>query len=161
MPRDKYGTFSDGQDISANAAAGNQSTNVLDLDQAVGISWKYKFDGTSSRTPDPSSGGHDPVIEVRVTTAFVAAVDGAVLTITLYEHTAASSINSGNIIAVSQPITVNIAGQAVGTVLWRIAIPSDKVTERYLGLYFGVATQNINTAAVDAAILPGTEKQYP
>jgi hypothetical protein len=132
----------------------------MDLDQAAGKEWKYKYDGTSTRTPDPSSGGAG-VIEVKVTTDFVAAADGAVLTIYLYEHTAATSINSGNIIGQSEPITVNIDGQDAGTVLWRFHIPTDKVTERYLGLYYGVATQNITTAAVDAALLWGAEKLVP
>jgi hypothetical protein len=156
MPLDAYNRFSDGQDISGNAATSENSTNVLDLDQAAGIDWK----GTS-RTPDPSSGGHNPIIEVKVTTAFVAAADGCVLTITLYEHTAATSIESGNIIAESDPITVNIAGQAIGTILWSFTIPFDKVTERYIGLHYARATQNLTTAAVDASIMWGREKQYP
>jgi hypothetical protein len=156
MPLDAYNRFSDAQDISGNAGTAENSTNVLDLDQAAGVDWK----GTS-RTPDPSAGGHNPIIRVKVVTAFVAAVDGCVLTIYLYEHTAAASIDSGNIIAQSPAITVNIAGQAVGTILWEVAIPSDKITERYVGLHYTRATQNLTTAAVDAAILWGGEKQYP
>ncbi len=154
--RDGDNVFSDGQDISGNAATGEQSANVFDLDQALGIDWK----GTA-RTPDPSQGGRGPLIEVKVTTAFVAAADGAVLTLYLYEHTSATSIESGNIIAQSEPITVNIAGQAIGTVLWSFAIPPDEVTERYVGLYYKRETQNITTAAVDAAILPGFQKLNP
>jgi len=163
MPRDLYTTFGDGDDITANAGAGTQSANVWDLDQAAGKEWKYKFDGTSTRTPDPWTGGNGP-IEVKVSTALAAAVDGCVLTIYLYEHTAATSIESGNIIAQSPAITINSAATgatAVGTVLWRFYIPQDKITERYVGLYYAIATQNLSAGAVDAALLAGAEKQVP
>lgn len=159
MALDRYNRLSVSQDISGTAG-GEQSTDVWDLDQGVGLDWK----GTA-RTPDPSSGGHNPIIEVRVTdTELATAIDGGTLTISLYEHTAATSIESGNLIAISPTLTVNTTGTggtAVGTVLWRIAIPSDTITERYVGLYYTRAVQTFSTGVVDAAVLWGTEKQYP
>lgn len=155
MPRDAYNVFSDAQTLIINAGANAQSTNVLDLDQAAGKDWK----GTA-RTPDPAAALG--TIEVRATTALDAAVTGAVLTIALYEHTAATTINAGNLIA-SKAITVTDDATVIpaGTVLWRYRINPDEVDERYLGLDYSVATQNIAAGACDAALLLGVEKQYP
>jgi hypothetical protein len=147
---DQLNRFSNDQDISANADAGTQSTNVIDLgtgDNALDLSdiWP-KYDGRGEMR-----------LRVVVTEAFVAAVDGANLNIALYEHTAATSINSGNKI-VEKNITVNIAGQAVGTVLVDLPLPTTAAPERYLGVYYAVTLQNITTASVSAFLTPVSEE---
>jgi hypothetical protein len=149
--RDAKLLFSDAQDISANAGANNNSTNVIDLTSGNG-----KDALGNARVADPSAGGR-PVVEIVVTTAL--AGSGAVLTIVLYEHTAAASIDSGNEIG-RKAITVPAGGVPIGT-RYSIPLPADEIDERYLGLDYAVATQNLTAGNVDAAIVMGREKLIP
>jgi hypothetical protein len=148
---DALSKFSDAQAIAQNAGANEDSTNVLDLDQALG----KDFAG-NARVPDPFRPGLG--VEIVVTTAL--AGNGAVLTWTVYEHTAAASITSGNLIASLPPITVGAGGVAAGT-RYFIPLPVDTIDERYLGLNYAVATANLTAGAVDAALVYGPEKIYP
>jgi hypothetical protein len=151
--RDAKLLFSDAQSMAINAAANSNSTNVIDLTSGNG-----KDALGNARVADPSAGGR-PVVEILVTTALVGAADSAVLTIALYEHTAATSIDSGNLIT-SLTVTVGTAGVAAGT-RFSLPIPADVIDERYIGLDYSVATQNISSGNVDAAIVMGREKQIP
>ncbi|MCK5235580.1 MAG: hypothetical protein KAR06_01230 [Deltaproteobacteria bacterium] len=150
--RDRYNRFSDGQDISGNAGTNKNSTDVVDL-SASGKDYKG-----NARVADPASPGSR--IVAIVTTALVAAADGCVLTVALYEHTAAASIDSGNLI-MSEDHTVNTAGLAAGTKLMDRTIPYDKIDERYIALDYAIATQNLSSGAVDAFISAGGEKRIP
>lgn len=137
--------LSDAQDIGAlTASSDTDSTNVIDL--TIG---ENPF-GTA-KIADPSAGGRMRIVARVVEEELAAAVDGAVLTLSLFEHTAASSVASGNLIAATAPLTVNTTGTGgvpIGTVLMDMTIPVGVVGERYLGGNFNVITQALGSGKI-------------
>jgi hypothetical protein len=139
--------FSDEQTVALNAGANANSTNVWSA--ATG---KAEFDSTTAKYADFSTLAEMRILVTVEGEALAAAVDGAVLTIAVYEHTAATSIDSGNVI-LTKDITVNTAATgatAIGTVLADFILPQGEIDEKYLGLDYSVATQNISTGKVTA-----------
>jgi hypothetical protein len=148
MANDKYLRFADDDSIAANAAAEVDPVgDVLDLWGAA----------TSPRTtfwPDDTAttndiGDNDLVWETMVTTAM--AGNGAVVTLTIYNHTAATSVNSGHVIA-QETITVGASGIAVGNFLTKMGLPAGRITKRYLALHCAVATANLTAGSVDSSL---------
>jgi hypothetical protein len=137
------------QSMAINAAANAISTNVIQL--PTGVDWKG-----NTIYPGPHRLGMNRVL-CKVDTKLVAAVDGAVLTVAVYTHSAATSIDSGTLLA-SKDITVNIDGPAVGTILADLMLPQDATYLQYLGVDYSVATQNISSGAVDCMLVKEVEK---
>ncbi len=148
--------FSDGQTVAINAAASATSTNVVRL--ATGKTYR-RYTNAATKFADPSDVGKLRLL-VKVTDELLeAAADGAVLTIKLMKHTT-SAVGSGTEVD-SKAVTVNTAGTgatAIGTTLWDIGLPVDELDEEYFGIEYDVATQNIDTGKIFAALMDGAEK---
>jgi hypothetical protein len=148
--------MSEDQDITLTAGNGVQSTNVWSA--ATG---KTEFGGSTKYADFSSLAKMRLVVNVG-DTALDAAADGAVLTIAVYEHTAATSIESGNLI-ISKTVTVNASGgsgaTAIGTELADLVLPQGEIDEKYLGVYYSVATQNISSGSVTARFTDHKEKR--
>jgi hypothetical protein len=148
--------FSDEQTVALNAGVSALSTNVISL--ATGKNYK-NFQTSNTKYADPSDAGITRILVQVMGELLEAAVDGATLTIGLYTHSTAT-VNSGTLID-SKVVTVNTAGTgatAIGTVLWDFGVPNEVLAAtKYFGLYYTVATQNISTGKVFAAIVPGVQ----
>lgn len=142
--------FSEAQSVVLNAGAAAQATNVFEL-VAGEDPW-----GTT-KYADPSVLGKMRVV-VKASTALVAAVDGAVITVSVYSHTAATNIQTGTLLA-SKATTINTTGGAIGDLLADLMIPQNTNTKQYIGVYYSVATQNISAGAVDAYLTDHVERK--
>jgi hypothetical protein len=143
MPSDARLYISDAQDITTNAGATTNGTNVIDL----GTGKKF-FPVSTAIVPNPAP-GTNPMLVIGVTTAL--AGDGAVLTVTLWNHTAATSLASGHKV-VERSFTLAAAGVSAGKYLLIIPLPKNIITKQYLGIVYGVATANLTAGNVDALI---------
>jgi hypothetical protein len=127
--------FSDEQAITADA----QSTNVLDLQSA-----------------DLNMGAGEPVyLNVRVGPTDFAG--GTSLKVSLYSHTAATSINSGTEIISSG--TILQAALTKGAWIMRVALPADFDRDRYIGLYYD-DTGEFTAGSVNAWLDHGPQSDY-
>ena len=127
--------FSDAQAITASA----QSTNVIDMQAA-----------------DLEMGAGNPVyLNVRVGPDDFAG--GTSLAVTLYAHTAATSIESGT--AVIATGTILQAALTAGAWILRVALPVDFDTARYVGLYY-TDTGNFSAGAINAWLDHGPQSSY-
>lgn len=149
--RDAKHILSDAQSLIIALGNNSNSTNTLDLTSGNG-----KDALGNARVADPSSGGR-PVVEILITTTLVGA--GAVVTFALYEHTADTGIETGNLIT-STTRTIGTDTVTAGTRII-LPIPPDSIDERYIGLDYSVATANVTAGAVDASIVYGAEKLIP
>jgi hypothetical protein len=147
---EKNHVFSDGQSIIIAAAAAAIATNVAKL-----VAGK-DFLGTT-KYADLSVLGKMRVI-AQAKTLITAAADSAVLTIAVYNHTAATNIHTGTLLA-SVDVTVPLAGLAAGTNLADLMIPQNKITKQYVGVYYSVATQNVDAGTVDTYLGDHREKR--
>lgn len=154
MVRDNDLIFSDEQSAALNAGVNADSTNNIRLAAGEDYLGNTKY-------ADISALGEMRLLVTVEDTALAAAVDGAVLTIGLYNHTAASSFASGTKL-LEKSVTVNTAGTgatAIGTVLIDLGIPIDEITKEYLGLDIDVATQNISAGKISAMLVDHVEKR--
>jgi hypothetical protein len=144
MPNDDVLRIGDDSSIAANAGASVDPVgDVID----VGILGKTFWPDDRSKPND--LGDDELMFEVVVTTAM--AGSGAVVTLTFYNHTAATSLASGDIVY-QNVFTVPAAGIAAGTFLIKAGIPAGRMSKRYLGLVSSVATANLTAGSVDASI---------
>jgi hypothetical protein len=146
MANDAKLRFADADTIDANAGASTDPVgDVLDLTNNV--------DGKSfwpDDTTEPNDIGDNSLVwEVQVSTAL--AGSGAVLTFSVYNHTTATSLSSGHIVA-TQVKTVPAAGIAAGTFIVRMPLQAGNITKRYLGLVVAVATANLTAGAIDSSL---------
>ena len=91
-----------------------------------------------------------------VTTALEAAVDGALLKLSLYEHTIDETITNGNEID-NKTVTVNTAGTGVtpvGTELWRRKIVKDEIDEQFIGGNFNLTVQDMAAGNISWFLTP-------
>lgn len=132
-------SFGDANSIVANAGNSTTLDNVIDL----GAGKTYWPDDT---THYADFSGTRVGLIMAVTTAL--AGSGAVLTITLYNHTAASSLASGHILY-QTTVTVPASGIDAGNYLLQAPIPLGRIQKRYIGVVVAVATQNLTAGAVD------------
>jgi hypothetical protein len=137
-------SFGDANSIVANAGASTTLDNVIDL----GAGKTYWPDDTTHYA-DIAPGTR---VGLLMAIATALAGSGAVLTVKVYNHTAATSIDSGHIIYESPPFTVPADGVAAGNYLVRAPFPLGRITKRYVGVVVEVATQNLTAGAVDAAL---------
>lgn len=117
--------FSDAQAITGDA----QSTNVIDFTQS-----------------DLNMGAGQPIY-LNVVVGPDDFAGGTSLKISLYSHSAATSINSGTEVIATG--TILQAALTAGTVLLSVALPVNVDRERYLGLYYD-DTGAFTTGAIDA-----------
>jgi hypothetical protein len=148
--RDKLNTFSDAQTMIINSGASADGTNVLDLTSGNG-----KDALGTARVADPVSPGL--AVEFLITTTLVG--NTAVLTLAVYEHTAASSISSGNLIT-DTTLTIGTDTVTAGTRV-TLPLPVNKINERYMNVHYAVATANITAGAMDATLTNSPEKFFP
>jgi hypothetical protein len=141
--------FSESQSAVINAGAGSQSTNVWKA--AAGVD-----DQGNTKYADFSSLSEMRILVNVGDTALVGS--GAVLTIAVYEHTAATSIEAGNLI-ISKDITLGASGKAIGAHLADLILPQDEINEQYLGVYYSVATANITAGTITARAVDHREKK--
>lgn len=126
--------FSDAQAITTDA----QSTNVLDMQAA-----------------DLEMGAGEPIwLNVRVGTAFAG---GTSLAVSLYAHTATTSINSGTQIIATG--TIAQASLTANAWIIRVPLPVNFDEERYIGLYYD-DTGAFTAGTVDAWLDHGPQSSY-
>jgi hypothetical protein len=154
MANDAKLRFADATSIAANAAASVDPVgNVLDL-------WNATTNPGKTFWPDDQVdandlGDNDLVWEAQVTTAL--AGSGAVLTLSIYNHTAATSLSSGHKVATIVK-TVPAGGIAAGSFLVRMPLQAGQITKRYLAVVSEVATQNLTAGSIDSCLT--TVKEY-
>lgn len=147
---EKLHVYSDGQSIIINAAAAAISSNVQKLVAGKDFLGTQKF-------ADLSVLGKMRVV-AQAKTLITAVADSAVLTIAVYNHSAATNIHTGTLLA-SVDVTVPLAGLAAGTNLADLMIPQGKIALQYVGVYYSVATQNIDAGTVDTYLTDHREKR--
>ncbi len=126
--------FSDAQAITTDA----NSTNVIDMQAA-----------------DLEMGSGTPIwLNVRVNTTFAG---GTSLIVSLYAHTAASTIESGTQIIASGSFLQ--AALTAGAWILRVPLPADFDTARYVGLHYD-DTGAFTAGAVDAWLDHGSQSSY-
>jgi hypothetical protein len=128
--------FSESQDVSANAGASVDSTNEVYIPQVN--------DHTeTARSDRPNTSGRLYLNGVVEDTAW--AGDGAVVTITLYHHTATGAVAGGAILITVPTITLTATGLPDGTQLFSIPLPQGTINP-YLEVNVAVATANMTAA---------------
>jgi hypothetical protein len=128
--------FSESQDVSANAGASTDSTNEVYIPAVV--------DHTdTSRSDRPNTSGDLYLNAVVEDTAWVG--NGAVITITLYHHTATGAVAGGAILMTAPLITLDANGLPDGTQLFSLALPQG-IINPYLEVNVAVATANLTAA---------------
>jgi hypothetical protein len=127
--------FSDEQAITADA----QSTNVIDM-QASGL----------------EMGAGEPMY-LNVWVGEEAFAGGTSLKVSLYAHSAPTSINSGTEIISSG--TVLQAALLAGAPILRVSLPVNFDAGRYVGLYFD-DTDNFTGGTINAWIDNGPQSSY-
>jgi hypothetical protein len=126
--------FSDDQPITGDA----QSTDVLDMQAA-----------------DLEMGAGNPVwLNVKVGTAFAG---GTSLIVSLYAHSAATSINSGTQVLATG--TILQAALTADTWIIRVPLPVDFDSERYVGLYYN-DTGAFTAGTINAWLDHGPQSSY-
>ena len=149
--------FSKAQSVVMNAAANANSTNVMDLSD--GKTLKDHLGNTIYN----DLGDLPCRILVWVGTALDAAVTGAILSIKMYSHSAAASIEGGTQIGATVS-TTSIDDAAANfpakTVLMDVIVPANTIDGRYFGLDYSVATQNIVAGTVHALLFPAGGIEY-
>lgn len=144
MPNDKQLRFADNDSIVANAAAAVDPVgDVLDLGTGRKTFWPDDQDAPND------VGDNELIWEASVSTALVG--NGAVVTLALYNHTAATNLDSGNLID-SVVFTVGASGIPVGKFIIRAGVPAGRINERYLGIVASIATQNLTAGKIDSAL---------
>ena len=136
--------FSESQDVSANAAASVDSTNEVYLPQV------YDHTGTA-KSDRPNVSGDLYLNLVVEDTAW--AGENAVITITLYHHTATGAVASGAILMTLPTITLGASGLADGYQIGSFPLPQGTINP-YLELNVAVATANMTAAGLTAWIGP-------
>jgi hypothetical protein len=147
---EKNHVFSDGQSIIIAAAAAAQATNICKLVAGKDFLANTKY-------ADLSVLGKMRVI-AQAKTPITAVADSATLTIAVWNHTAATSIESGTLLA-SVDVTVPLAGLAAGTNLADLMIPQNKITKQFVGVRYSVATQNVDAGTVDTYLSDHRERR--
>lgn len=150
MPNDAKTRFADNDTIAANAAGEVDPVgDVLDL---WGQATNPRIDFFPNEGDKPNDLGDDRLVwETMVTTALVG-VENAVVTLSLYNHTAATSVNSGDLID-SVVFTIGASlGIPVGKFLTMNPLPARRMTKRYLAMHCAVATQNLTSGSVDSSL---------
>lgn len=136
--------FSESQDVSADAAASVDSTNEVYLPKV--------YDHTATSRSDRPNVSGDLYLNVVVEdTAWVG--NGAVITITLYHHTATGAVAGGAILMTLPTITLGASGLADGYQIASVALPQGAINP-YLEMNYAVATANLTAAGVTAWIGP-------
>jgi hypothetical protein len=128
--------FSDAQAITVDA----QSTNVLD--------WGSGMEGLEMGAGSPM------YLNIRVATTFAG---GTSLIVSLYSHSAATSIESGTAVFTTDSILQ--ATLVAGYWITRIALPVNVDLARYLGVYYD-QTGDFTAGAIDAWIDQGPQSSY-
>jgi len=134
--------LAESQDVSANSGASTDTTNE------VYIPAVNDHTGTS-RSDRPGTSGRlfwNGVVE---DTAW--AGSGAVVTITLYHHTATGAVAGGAILITVPVITLGASGLPDGTQLFSIALPQGTINP-YLEGNVAVATANMTAAGLTSWI---------
>ena len=129
--------FSDAQAIVADA----QSTNVLD--------WGEDMEGLEMGAGSPM------YLNIRVATADFAG--GTSLIVSLYSHSAATSIESGTALWTSDSLLQ--ATLVAGYWITRIALPVNVDLARYLGVYYD-DTGEFTAGAINAWLDQGPQSSY-
>ena len=142
---DDLNVVSDSQDLgSTSASAQVQSTDVLDL--SGGLAKDHR-----GNTIHPDiRGGLNVVVEDEELSA---SGGGGSLNIDVMNHTASTSIKSGNLIAryTVEAIGAASSGKPDGTYLVRdLSVPVGKINERYLGIVYQAITKQITAGKVTA-----------
>ena len=140
--------MSDNQALAISAAANAVSTKRIALRSVA-----EDHLGNAGVT---DIGDVEPDVVVVVTTALVAAVTGAILTCTLYEHTLDATITDGNAIPTASEATTAIddagANFPAGTEIMRKKIRIGDIDEAFIGLNYAVTVQDLASGAVLAYI---------
>jgi hypothetical protein len=134
--------FAESQDVSANAGASTDSTNEVYIPAVLDHI-------ETSRSDRPFTSGNLFLNVVVEDTAW--AGDGAVVTITLYHHTATGAVASGAILMTLPVITLTAAGLPDGTQIASVALPQG-IVNPYLEMNVAVATANLTAAGMTAWI---------
>ena len=134
--------FSESQDVSANAAASTDSTNEVYIP-------KVKDHTDTARVDRPATSGGLYLNVVVEDTAW--AGNGAVITITLYHHTATGAVAGGAILMTLPVITLGASGLADGYQIASVALPQGTINP-YLEMNVAVATANLTAAGMTAWI---------
>ena len=130
--------FSDGQSLTASAAA----TNVIDMQAA-----------------DLEMGAGTPIwLNVKVGTELDSAGEAATLTIALVGDTDATI--DGSSIVVQQSKQYAESECTAGAWLLRVPLDVDFDTNRYVGIYYTVGTENFTSGTIDAWLDHGERHCY-
>lgn len=142
--------FCESMSIAANAGASTVATNVIDTGALVDV----KGSALTGKLNVSRNLCLNIVVEDE---ALLAAVDGSVVTFSLYGDTDAVPTTGGDVIW-SESITCNTpTDHPDGTQLFCIPIPV-RAIDRYLGLLIAVATQNLSAGKITAWIGPETQQ---
>lgn len=136
--------FSESQDVSANSGSSTDSTNEVYIPAVL--------DHTeTSRSDRPNVSGDLYLNVVVEDTAWEGT--GAVITITLYHHTATGAVAGGAILMTLPTITLTASGLADGYQIGSFPLPQG-IINPYLEMNYAVATANLTAAGVTAWIGP-------
>lgn len=133
--------LSDAQDISAAAAASVVGESVVYIPQV-------KDHTGTSRNDRPNVSDRLHLNVVVEDTDLLAAVDGSVVTIALYNDSDAVPTTGGDVI-ITKDITVNTPAVSYvdGTQIMSVPLPSG-ILKPYFGMKFSVATQELAAGAL-------------
>lgn len=136
--------FSEAQDISANSGASTDSTNEVYIPKAN--------DHTGTARADRPNVSGDLYLNLVVEDEAWAG-NTAVITITLYHHTATGAVASGAILMTLPTITLDANGLADGYMIGSYPLPQGAINP-YLEMNYAVATANLTAGKVTAWIGP-------
>lgn len=149
MIRDAELILCEQESIAGSAGSSKISTNVLDLGQVQ--------DCVGALQNDRVNVSNRLLLNVVVEgEALVAAVDGCIVTLELYND-ADNVPTSGGDIIITKAITVNTAGVPIGTQLASIALPFGQL-KPFIGLKASIAAQNLSSGKISAWIGTGMQQ---
>ena len=148
MIRDAQLILCEQESIAGTAGSSKISTNVINFGQVQ--------DCVGALQNDRINVSNRLLLNVVVEgEALVAAVDGCVVTLELYNDTDEVPTAGGDVI-ITKAITVNVSGVPIGTQLASIALPFGQL-KPFIGLKASITAQNLSTGKISAWI--GTEMQ--
>lgn len=141
MILDKELLLSENQSIAAAAGAAVISTDVVHIPQVK------NFKGSAGNDRPNVSG--KLFLNVIVTTALVAAVNGSVVTFELYNDTDDVPTTGGDVLFTKAVTANTTTAQPAGTVLFSVPLPGGQL-KPYFGLKAGIATQALSSGNITA-----------